>query len=254
MKNLKITISYNGATYCGFQIQPDSITTPTIQGVCTEALTKLFKHEATVIGCGRTDAGVHAREYVFNTRTSLSIPNNGLVKALNGLLPHDIAVHTCETVDNDFHARYSAKSKEYAYLIHNGKTRNVFIQDLAYFYPRKLDFEKMRQAAELFMGEHDFSAYCKAESLEIVKAKEHGAVRQIYDFTVKYANEDCVELLVKGNGFLHNMVRILCGTLINVSEGKISLDDIRKTLSGGERKMAGVTLPACGLYLNKVVY
>ena len=254
MRNLKVIISYNGADYHGFQRQSNAVT---IQEIVEESLSKFFGDESHITGCSRTDAGVHAREFCFNTRTSpkfRNLPNSGFVKGLNALLPRDIAVMSCEDAADDFHARYSAKAKEYSYLIYNGSVRDVFMRGLAYFYPKRLNLGLMREAAELFIGEHDFSAYCKAESLETVKSKKQGAVREIYDFYVTQ-NGDYVELIVKGNGFLHNMVRIMSGTLIYVSEGKRTLDNVSKSLSGGGlREAAGITLPPEGLYLNRVFY
>jgi tRNA pseudouridine38-40 synthase len=255
MRNLKVILSYNGAAYHGFQRQQNAIT---VQEVVENALSKLLGENSVIIGCSRTDSGVHAREFCFNTRTSSPIPCNGLVMGLNSLLPRDIAVHSCEDVAEGFHARYSAKSKEYAYLIHNGKTRDVFMRDLAYFHPHPLNLALMVQAAQLFVGEHDFSAYCKAESLEAVKSRKYGAVREVYAFDVEKRG-DYIELKIKGNGFLHNMVRILSGTLLFVtdkpgSKSKLNLDNIRNSLLGGSRETAGVTLPPQGLYLNKVNY
>jgi tRNA pseudouridine38-40 synthase len=246
MRNLKVMMSYNGTNYHGFQKQDNAVT---IQETVEAALSKLLKHNAYITGCSRTDAGVHAREFCFNVRTDVSIPCDGFVRGLNALLPPDIAVFFCEDAAESFHARYDAKSKEYVYLIYNTKTRDVFNTGQAYFYPRMLNLELMQQAAQLFIGEHDFSAYCKAESLETVKSRKHGAVRKVYSFTVT-RNGDYVQFTVCGNGFLHNMVRILSGTLIYVSEGKRDIN----SLLGTNRKMAGVTLPACGLYLNKVIY
>jgi tRNA pseudouridine38-40 synthase len=248
-------MSYNGSAYHGFQIQDNAVT---VQGVLESVLTKLLGHQTAVVGCSRTDTGVHAREFCFNVKTSCTIPCDGLVKAANALLPSDIALRSCEEADDSFHARYCAKSKEYSYLIRNGSVRDVFMRDLAHFYPypRRLNVELMQETARLFTGEHDFSAYCKAESLETVKAKKHGAVREIYDFTVTRNGEqgEYVELVVSGNGFLHNMVRIMCGTLVYVSEGKLSPDAVRESLNGSNRNTAGITLPACGLYLNRVIY
>jgi tRNA pseudouridine38-40 synthase len=255
LRNLKVTMSFNGTAYHGFQRQANAVT---VQELVEAALSKLLKEESAVTGCSRTDTGVHAREFCFNTRTTSTIPNDGFVKGMNALLPNDIAVHSCVEVDESFHARYSAKSKEYSYLIRNGKVRDVFMRDLAHFYPYSLNTEAMNHAANLFIGEHDFSAYCKAESLEAVKSKKHGAVREVYDFRViGRGNIDTptyAEIIIHGNGFLHNMVRIMSGTLIYVSEGKRSLDDVRESLLTGNREKAGITLPPQGLYLNKVIY
>ena len=250
MRNLKVLISYKGTAYHGFQRQTNAIT---IQEVLETAVEKLLKTKHSVIGCSRTDAGVHAREFCFNMKTMSAIPTVGFVKGLNALLPHDIAVKSCNEAEVDFHARYSAKSKEYSYLIHTGEIRDVFRGDSAFFYPRSLDVKTMNEVAELFIGEHNFSAYCKAESLEIVKSKKRGTVREIYSFNVqKYG--DYIEMSVSGNGFLHNMVRIMAGTLVYVSEGKRCLYDVRESLLTGERELAGITLPPQGLYLNRVEY
>jgi len=250
MRNLKLSVAFNGTAYHGFQKQNNA---PTVQGVIEAALSKLLNADVAVIGCGRTDAGVHARGYILNFFTDSAIPEHGLVKGLNALLPNDIAALYCEEADESFHARYSAKSKEYSYLIDNGHVRDVFSLDLAHFYPHALDVVLMERAARLFIGTHDFSAYCKAESLEAVRAKKRGTVREILDYEV-WRDGHKVEFIVKGDGFLHNMVRIMAGTLVAVSEGKRDLDDIRESLNGGERSMAGTTLPACGLYLNRVNY
>lgn len=254
-RNLKVIMSYNGANYHGFQRQANAVT---IQEVVETALSKLLGEKAAITGCSRTDSGVHAREFCFNTRTDSTIPNAGFIKGLNSLLPRDIAVHSSEDADDDFHARYSAKLKEYSYLIHNGEIRDVFMRHLACFYPRSLDVEIMNESAKLFIGKHDFSAYCKAESLEITKSKKRGTIREIVDFRVMRHNNSAppkaIELIIKGDGFLHNMVRIMAGTLIYVSEGKRSLDDVRASLLTGKRESAGITLPPEGLYLNKVYY
>jgi len=251
IRNIKTAIAFKGTAYHGFQTQNGAAT---IQGVIEQALSRLLNADTAVTGCGRTDAGVHAREYVLNFRTDSSIPESGIVRGLNALLPHDIAVLKCEEVSAGFHARYSAKYKEYSYLIYNGHVRDVFSYDTAYFYPRYLDVRLMEKTARLFIGEHDFSAYCKAESLETVKAKKRGTIRGIIDFEV-WRDGHTVEFIVKGDGFLHNMVRIMAGTLVYVSEGKITPEGVSESLNGNlSRTAAGVTLPPHGLYLNRVDY
>jgi tRNA pseudouridine38-40 synthase len=251
MRNLKVMMSFNGAGYHGFQRQANA---HTIQGTAEAALSRLLKENTPIAGCSRTDAGVHAREFCFSVRTGSSIPCEGLVRGLNALLPRDMAVHSCEEAADGFHARYSAESKEYVYLIHCGKIRDVFMRDMAYFCPRVLNLGVMSEAAALFAGEHDFSAYCRAESLAAVKSGKHGAVCRVYDFRVCGGSSEYIEIIVRGNRFLHNMVRIMTGTLVCVSEGKRSLADVRESLAAGNRESAGITLPACGLYLNRVFY
>lgn len=249
MKNLKFIISYKGTAYSGYQSQPNG---NTVQDNIEKVLKILLNQPVTVNGCSRTDAGVHAREYVFNVKydEALSgIDTQSIVKGANGLLPPDIAVLSCEEVDIGFHARFDSKGKEYLYLLDNSNIKNVFTGGLALHYPYKTDLEKMRAAAEIIKGEHDFAAFCKAEAKEHLKT----TVRTVFDITIEQKSH-FTEVYVSGNGFLHNMVRIIVGTLIYVNEGKRSLDDVKYAIDSGNREKAGKTLPACGLYLNKVYY
>lgn len=247
MRNLKVFISYNGADFHGFQRQDNALT---VQEVVENAIGKLLKTEPPVIyGCSRTDAGVHARRFCFNVKIDNSIPCNGFVKGMNTLLPDSIAVLSCEEADGEFHARFCTKAKEYVYLINNKPQRDVFLQKLAYHYPYALDIEKMQKAAQLFIGEHDFGAFCRSEGKKRVKT----TVRTIYSLSVSEKN-GIVEIKICGNGFLYNMVRIVSGTLIYISEGKRTLEDIENALCTGNRELAGITLSPEGLYLNEVYY
>lgn len=246
MRNLKVCIAYNGAAYHGFQRQSNALT---IQQVIEDRLRKLLKAPAAINGCSRTDTGVHAKQFFFSFRTGSSIPCDGFVKGMNALLPDDIAVLSCEDTDEDFHARFSAKGKEYIYRVKNTPQRDVFTDRLALWYHGTLDERAMDKAAKLFIGEHDFAAFCKAE------AKEHlrSTVREIYDFSVRRENDEVI-FTVSGSGFLHNMVRIMVGTLIYVSEGKRTENDILRSLETGVRETAGKTIDPRGLYLNRVFY
>lgn len=247
MRNLKVFIAYNGANYHGFQRQDNA---SSIQETVEKAIGKLLKIPPPVIyGCSRTDTGVHAREFCFNVHIDNRIPCDGFVKGMNTLLPPDIAVLSCEDVDDDFHARYCARGKEYVYVINNLPQRDVFLQDLAFHYPYKLDIDAMNSAAKLMIGEHDFGGFCRAEG----KARMKSTVRTIYDINVTEQNGRC-EVRISGNGFLYNMVRIVTGTLIYISEGKRSEQDIINALETGDRSFSGITLPPSGLYLNKVFY
>ncbi len=247
MRNLKVFIAYNGADYHGFQRQENAVS---VQEVVEKAIGKLLKIPPPVIyGCSRTDTGVHARRFCFNVRVDSKIPCGGFVKGMNTLLPPNIAVLSCEDADDDFHARYCTRAKEYVYLISTKPSRDVFLQNLAYHYPYPLDIDKMRAAAELFLGEHDFSAFCRAEGKTRVKT----TVRTIYELEVSQ-KEDLCEIRIRGNGFLYNMVRIVAGTLLYVSEGRRSLLDVQNAILTGDRSLAGVTLPPEGLYLNEVYY
>ena len=246
MRNLKVCISYNGAAYHGFQRQNNA---NSIQGTLEEAMSKLLGQSATVNGCSRTDTGVHAREFYFNVKINNNIPCEGFIKGMNSLLPDDIAVHSCEEADDSFHARYDSKGKEYIYIVNTAPVRDVFLGKLALHYTGKLDTEKMNRAAKLFIGEHDFAAFCKAEAKEHLKS----TVRTVHDFKV-HKDGNRVIFTVSGNGFLHNMVRIMVGTLIYISEEKRTEADIIRALETGDREAAGKTIPPEGLYLNKVFY
>lgn len=246
MRNLKVCIAYNGAAYHGFQRQSNAVT---IQQVLEDGLRKLLKTPTTINGCSRTDTGVHAKQFFFSFRTDSSIPCDGFVKGMNALLPDDIAVLFCEDADEDFHARFSAKGKEYIYRVKNTPQRDVFTDRLALWYHGALDEQVMDKAAKLFIGEHDFAAFCKAEAKEHLKS----TVREVYDFSVRRENDEVI-FTVSGSGFLHNMVRIMVGTLIYVSEGKRTESDILRSLETGVRETAGKTIDPRGLYLNRVFY
>lgn len=249
MKNLKFIIAYNGTAYNGYQSQPCG---NTIQDVVEKALKKLLNQEVTINGCSRTDAGVHAREFVFNVKydeSMSSIDKESIVYALNGLLPDDIAIISCEAAADGFHARFDAKGKEYLYIVDTSKVKNVFGKELALHYPYKMNIEKMKEAAEIIVGTHDFGAFCKAEAKEHLKT----TVRTVTDIRIEKKG-NIVEFYIKGEGFLHNMVRIIVGTLIYVNEDKLNSDDVRAAIETGIREKAGKTLPPYGLYLNKVFY
>lgn len=246
MRNLKVCMAYNGTNYHGFQSQKNALA---VQDVVQEKMSILLSQPVNIFGCSRTDTGVHAREFYFNVNIEHGITCSGFIKGMNTLLPQDIVILSCEEVDKNFHARFDAKGKEYLYIVNNAKQRDVFSQNLALFYPYALDADYLNKAAQVFVGTHDFSAYCKAES------KEHltTTVRTINSFKVE-RNGEYVNFYITGEGFLHNMVRILIGTLLFLSEGKRTEADIYESLNTGNREKAGKTLPPCGLYLNKVFY
>lgn len=247
MRNLKVFIAYNGAGYHGYQRQDNAVT---IQETVEKAIGKLLKTPPPVIyGCSRTDTGVHARRFCFNVHIENNIPCGGFVKGMNTVLPRDIAVLSCEEADEDFHARFCTKAKEYVYVIDNNEQRNVFLQNLAFHYPYKLNIDKMNEAAQLFVGTHDFGAFCRAEG----KKRVNSTVRTIYSLSVSLSDGRC-EIKICGDGFLYNMVRIVAGTLIYISEGRRTLDDVKSALGTGDRELAGITLPPEGLYLNDVFY
>jgi tRNA pseudouridine38-40 synthase len=179
--------------------------------------------------------------------TDTKIPEESLIRALNTKIPDDMVILECSEVSLDFHARYHAKSKEYVYKILNSKFKDPFLQDLALRYTYSMDMGLIEKVAEKFVGQHDFAAFCSSGSQSV------NTVRTIYDFDVT-KNGDIVELTIKGNGFLYNMVRIIVGTILFVNEGKIAVEEIDDIIKNKDRRKAGRTAKACGLYLNKVEY
>ena len=244
MTNYKVTISYRGTAYHGFQIQED---VPTVQGTIEDAIYKLIGERVTINGCSRTDAGVHANEFVFNVSLDSTINERGVIYGLNGVLPPDIAVLSCEIANDDFHARYDCRGKEYVYIIHNSEINSPFYADTAYrsWYP--IDAEKLNTACKDFIGTHDFKSFCATACDKEI------TVRTIYDFKVEREG-DLVKFTVSGDGFLYNMVRIMVGTLLFINDGKLAVDSIPEIIRGLDRTRAGKTVPPQGLYLNKVYY
>ena len=244
MRNLLLTLRYNGTTFHGWQVQPNGAT---VQQELCNAFKKLSGNDENIIGCSRTDAGVHANMFCCNVRTECNVATEKIPDALNFYLPPEIAVYDCKDVGFDFHARYDCKGKEYVYLIYNGKYRNPFYDNKAMFYPYEIDAEMLDIEAKSFIGTHDFSAFCSAGT------DIENKVREIYDCSVT-RNGDLIEIRVSGNGFLYNMVRIIVGTLLGIQKGKIEKGGIPEILESRNRENAGVTAEPHGLYLNKVFY
>lgn len=244
MRNLLLTLRYNGTAFHGWQLQPNAVT---VQEELCKAFKSISGRDENIIGCSRTDAGVHANMFCCNVRTECTVSVDRLPDALNFYLPADISVYACAEVDYDFHARYDCKGKEYVYLIYNGKHRNPFYENRALFYPFFLDAEMLDRESKAFIGTHDFSAFCSAGT------DIQDKIREIYDFSVS-RNGDLVEIRVSGNGFLYNMVRIMVGTLLDIQRGKIKQGTIPEIIESLSREKAGVTAEGCGLYLNKVFY
>lgn len=244
MRNLLVEIAYNGSGYHGFQVQENAIT---VEEVLQDAIERIIGKREAVIGCSRTDSGVHANSYFFNMHTENPIECERFVAALNHHLPHDIAALSCREVSEDFHARYQAKEKEYVYKILNSAVKNPFMHELLYQYKYPLDEKKLDRAAKHFLGTHDFSAFRKEDT------KERDPVRTIYKSEVS-RDGDIVTFTVSGNGFLYNMVRIMVGTLLAVAQDKIDEDEIPQIIESRDRTKAGITAAPCGLYLNRVEY
>jgi tRNA pseudouridine38-40 synthase len=244
MRNLKVKIAYRGTKYHGFQRQSNAVT---VQETVEKHISKILNQPVTIAGCSRTDTGVHANEFCFNVKTDSNIPCRNFVRAANGELPDDISVLSCEEAAEDFHARFDCKGKEYIYKIHCSESKNPFAPDLMYHYRRPFDMEAVKSAARHFVGTHDFASFC-ADCTNVSTT-----VRTIYSFDIEKCG-DTVIILVKGNGFLYNMIRIMVGTLLDVSEKRISPDDIPVIIEQRDRLKAGRTAMAHGLYLNRVFY
>jgi len=235
---------FDGARYHGWQVQKSEIS---VAGTIEAALSRLCAHPVRVNGCGRTDAGVHAELYCANFRTSSSIPPDRLPLAANSLLPPDIAVQCAVYVPDDFDANLSCVKKEYTYRIYTSRIRDPFYSGRAYFYPQKLDIDAMIRASRHFVGTHDFAAVRSAGT------ETKTTVRTVHWYEIEDLGR-IVELRVCANGFLYNMARAMAGTLIYVSEGKISPDDLPHLLSCKDRRRTGPTVPADGLYMTRIWY
>ena len=244
MVNQKLTVAYDGSAYHGWQIQDNA---DTVQGRFEKAIERVFGEHIAVHGCSRTDTGVHANEFCLNFRSELDIKDENLVMALNTYLPDDIAVLKWEKVPLDFHARFDCVAKQYIDRIKEGKIKDPFNYNKVLLYKYPLNVGEMKKASSYFIGKHDFSSFCASGSTALSNVR-----------TVKFADiekkEDEVVFTVEADGFLYNMVRIMTGTLLYVSQGKIKADDVAGIIESKDRAKAGITAPAHGLYLNKVNY
>jgi len=245
MRNLLITLSYDGANYHGWQIQENALT---VQQVFQEALRKVTGGGEDIKACSRTDTGVHARQFAVSLKTRSPIPAERLPAALNRYLPPDIAVKSCRPVPEDFHARYSCKGKEYCYEIWNHPLRDPFLRDRALHYWYPLDEGLLDEAASHYLGAHDFTSFCTLDRREM-----GDMTRTVTTARVEREGHKVV-FTVAADGFLYNMVRIMVGTLLRVQQGKFAPEDIPAILGAKDRRAAGPTAPACGLYLNRVFY
>ena len=244
-RNLLIKLSYDGAHYHGWQIQENAVT---VQEVFQEALYKITGRQEDIKACSRTDTGVHAREFCVSVKTESPIAPERLLAALNHYLPQDMAVKSCETVPLDFHARYSCQGKEYIYQIWNHPVRDPFLKDRALHYWYPIDADLLNRAAAHYVGRHDFSSFCTLDK------REKGDLTRTVTTARVDLSGDLLTFTVAADGFLYNMVRIMVGTLLRVQQGKFTPEDIPGIIAAKDRKAAGPTAPACGLYLNRVFY
>ncbi len=245
MRNIKLTLQYDGTAYHGWQTQ---LNAPTVQETLEGAIEQITKAKPKLFGSSRTDAGVHAKGFVCNFKSETNIPIEKLPIALNTCLPDDIVCVSAEDVDLGFNSRFSAHKKCYTYYISNSKFPNPFMRNYSWHFPYKLDIEKMKIATSAFIGEHDFIGF--AASGFTVKT----TVREIYSLDVEKQEDNMIKITVVGNGFLYNMVRIIAGTLAFVGTGKIDPLDMPEIIKSKDRKRAGITAPAQGLYLTEVYY
>lgn len=244
MRNLLLTISFDGSAYHGWQVQENAVT---VQQTLQDAWEKICRSRDNITGCSRTDAGVHANMYCCNIRTESVCSVSKLITALNAVLPDDIAVLDCKEVDSNFHARYDCKSKEYIYKIWNSPVKNPFEYKYSLQYNRPLDESFLDSQAKDFTGTYDFSAFCASGS------SVEDTVRTVADACV-FRRGDMVIFRVTANGFLYNMVRIMTGTLLEISQGKAEPNSIKKIIISKDRGQAGFTARPEGLFLNKIVY
>lgn len=244
MRNIGLTLQFDGSRYHGWQIQPNAVT---VQEIVSNALREITGEKPNLIGCGRTDAGVHALHYPCNFRTKARIPTERIPYALNTKLPEDIVCQQAEEVPEAFHAKNSAVKKRYTYRILNTPLADAFLYRYAWHYKHPLDVRAMRKAAQAFVGTHDFIGF--ASSGFTVQT----TVRSIFSLEI-CRQQNQVVLDVVGNGFLYNMVRIITGTLAAVGSGRISAEEMPEIIASCDRARAGVTAPPNGLFLSEVWY
>ena len=246
MRNIRLTIEYDGKDFNGWQKQPNKLN---IQGEIERAIELITGEEnIDLIASGRTDAGVHALGQVANFKTNnMSIPIEKFALAINTKLKRSVRIKKAEEVDERFHSRYTCKRKTYRYVINNNQCESAIYRNFEYHMPVELDIKAMQKAVKYFEGEHDFKAF-KASG-----TSSKSSVRTIYKADIYQENEK-IFIEITGNGFLYNMVRIIVGTLVEVGLGKIKPEKIIDIIQQGKRENAGKTFPPNGLYLLKVMY
>lgn len=245
MRNIKLTIEYDGKDFNGWQRQPDKLN---IQGSIESAIKQITGEDVALNASGRTDAGVHAWGQVANFKTESNLPIEKFPIAINTKLKRSIRIIDAEEVDERFHSRLSCKRKTYRYVINNSEFASAIYRNLETHISQKLDIKKMQEAVKFFEGEHDFKAF-KASG-----TSSKSSVRTIYKAEVIEMPNNRIYIELTGNGFLYNMVRIIAGTLVDVGFEKIESKEIPNIIKEGKRDLAGKTLPPNGLYLLRVEY
>jgi tRNA pseudouridine38-40 synthase len=245
MRTLKLVIEYDGTDYLGWQVQPKG---PTLQGALEEKLALITGERSRITASGRTDAGVHALAQVAHFKTQSVLQVASIQKALNSLLPPDITIKKVEEVEEGFHARKHAKSKVYEYRVLNRDLRSPFLRRFAWHIPQKLDLERMKEATHCLLGEHDFSAF------RSVGSPTRTAVRKVLKAEWKRGKDGLLRFEIEATGFLKQMVRAIVGTLVEVGRRKMTAQDFSGILASKDRRKAGPTAPARGLFLKEVKY
>ena len=244
MKRVLLTIEYDGRDYYGWQKQPNQ---RTIQGEIENAIYSSLGEKVEIFGSGRTDSGVHALNQKAHFDMTKPVPISKLAEILNNALPDDIVIKDAVEVESDFHARFSVHKKCYRYKIFNSPVKNAFLAKRTGYVKRPLDIDKMTEVGNLLIGEHNFKGFCSANT------STDNFVRTIYDISIT-KEDNIIVIDIFGSGFLYNMVRIIVGTLVDYSLGRLTLDDIKKALIEGDRSKSGQTMSPYGLYLKDVIY
>lgn len=252
MRNIKLTLEYDGTNYAGWQCQRLKVKRQkakikTIQETIERAIEKILQQKIKLMGSGRTDAGVSAIGQVANFKTDSNISLDKLQRALNPLLPRDIVITKIEEVREGFHSRFDAKSKVYCYTILNRSYPSALFKDRVYFYPYPLDVKLMQRQARVLLGRHNFKAFQASDK------KERNTIRTVKKLKITQ-DKDLIYIEIEADGFLYNMVRNIVGTLIEIGRGRFPKGSLKKILLSRDRKLAGPTVPACGLCLVKVKY
>jgi len=256
MRNLKFTVGYEGTEYVGWQRQSNGVS---IQGCLEDTLAEIEGKPVTVVGAGRTDAGVHALGQVASVRLRHEIPPDALVRAVNARLPGDIRITNAEVVADSFHARFDATAKCYEYRLHHGEVVSPFLRRYVWHLRHHLDIARMMEAANVLVGEHDFAAFHASGG------SARSSVRTLFRLTIHTSLAVCCPkmepshaettvITVRGGGFLRHMVRVIVGTLVEVGRGRLDRQDVLRVLAEGDRRAAGPTAPPQGLVLTRVDY
>jgi tRNA pseudouridine38-40 synthase len=250
MRNLKVTISYDGAEFSGWQVQADA---PTVQGTLASAIGRITGEKVLPQGSGRTDAGVHALAQVMTFVTQSSVPTGNFAKAMNDVLPASVRVLEVEEAPSEFHARHSARAKTYRYRIYRQSICPPFLARYVWHYPYRLGEQEVQRAAERVVGEHDFTSFAAVDPERGRDDAPVSNIRKIFSSSWERVGDELI-YTVRGSGFLHHMVRNLVGTFILVGKGTLQVEDVTRVLEARNRSAAGATAPASGLYLVNVEY